>query len=233
MPAGASRSAARHPRLGRGHGDAGAGAEHALRHRHGRARLQPHGRRQDRARPTTTPTRGSPATRRGSRRPCGSAIRAARSRCSTCTGSPCPARRSRRRSGISFMETAIGNRPRCSVRPALTRAGVDVVARPVSSTRGLRRYGDHDDDRATTTTGATTTAPGATTAVTHEAGRDDDAARDDHRAASNDCGHPAADRHDPDDPGALGPVTVGRTAVVVGRWSRRRGRKRGSGRCRW
>ena len=56
-------------------------AEHALRH--GRAaRTCPAARTPARrARPTTTRTRGSPGTRRGSRRRCGSAIRAGRSRC--------------------------------------------------------------------------------------------------------------------------------------------------------
>ena len=113
---GTAAARARHPRLGGVDRDAGARAEHAVRHRNGRAPLRPYRRGQDRERPTTTRTRGSPATRRGSRRPSGSATRTARSRCSTCTASPCRARRSPRRSGTSTWRPPSASGPTCRSR---------------------------------------------------------------------------------------------------------------------
>ncbi len=73
-------------------GDADPRAERPLRDGHA-GELRQAGRRARRARPTTTPTPGSAATCRTSRRPSGSAIRRARSRWRTCTGSPLPAAR--------------------------------------------------------------------------------------------------------------------------------------------
>ena len=89
------------PGLGGGDGDARARAEHAPRDGHRRSSHRPRRRREDGDDRARTPTRGSAATRRRSRRRCGWAIPGRRSRCSTSTEPPSRARRCRRRSGGS------------------------------------------------------------------------------------------------------------------------------------
>ena len=151
-PAGASRSGKRViTRRGRLRGDADPRGQRARRHRRGRATsaARPRARR---ARPTTTPTPGSRATCRSSRRRSGSAIRRARSRWRTCTGS--------RFSGGTFpatiwrlfMETAIGTAPALSwavsarIRSSGGRSRRASTAR-ASGRRPPTTTAEHDDDR--------------------------------------------------------------------------------------
>ena len=103
-----------------------------------------------RARPRTTRTPGSTATRASSRRSSGWATRRARSRCSTCTASRSPARRSRCRSGTSTWRRRSGI-TRCSRSSCPNKYPTWRYA-DARQLRQLRLVlhaddDDHDDDR--------------------------------------------------------------------------------------